>query len=65
MIRLRVNRDGKLYPLEPASELRCCNFPNTEIGFPKGELLNGWIDYNNKLGKKFGHEKKKGKAALS
>lgn len=60
MIRHRVDRSGKLFPLAPASELRCCNLPATEIGFPKAAAIKGWIAYKRKADMKYAAQRRKG-----
>jgi hypothetical protein len=39
MIRQYVDRDGKLHSIAPASELRGCRLPNSEIGWSKEAAL--------------------------
>lgn len=60
MVRYRVDRAGKLYPLEPPSMIPALNIPADQIGLPKGDTLKGWLGYKQKLDHKFASEKKKG-----
>lgn len=59
MIRHRVDRKGGLYPLAPANTMRCCNVPATEIGFPKGTALKGFLAVQNKSNAKYASLRKK------
>ncbi|RDW78355.1 hypothetical protein BP5796_06207 [Coleophoma crateriformis] len=59
MIRHRVDRFGYLFPLKPPSGLRACNFPASEIGWPKAAALKGYFKYKAEQEKKFGSLLKK------
>lgn len=61
MVRYRVNRQGRLYPLEAPHLLRALQYPLELVGWPKGEALKGWKQYNEKMNMKFASEKRKGK----
>jgi len=60
MIRHLVDVNGRLFPLIPASELRGCNFPASEIGYPKEAALRGWFAYTERANIKYAADKKKG-----
>lgn len=59
MQRFRVTRQGMLLPLDPPASIPCLNIPASEIGWPKGEALAGWIRYKTSVDRKFASEKKK------
>ncbi|RDW64588.1 hypothetical protein BP6252_10239 [Coleophoma cylindrospora] len=59
MIRQLVKFDGKIYPLEPASKLRACNVPATDIGFPKEAAYKSWLQFRKKSDKRYASELKK------
>lgn len=61
MNRFRVTRQGKLYPMEPPSEIPALELPRDEIGMPKGNTLAGWLRYRQALDKKYASDVKKGK----
>lgn len=63
MIRYRVSRQGKLYPLEAPHLLRALNYPLDLVGKPKEKALRGWQRYNDRVSMKFVQEKVKGKLA--
>ena len=58
-IRLHVDKEGKFYPMEPAEEIRACNFPKQEIGVPKAAALKGWFQYRAKTDIKYASELEK------
>jgi len=60
MIRQLVGINGNLFPLIPASELRGCNLPRSEIGFPKETALKGWFKYKERADVKYASDRKKG-----
>jgi hypothetical protein len=64
MIRHRVDRRGRLFPLEAAEQMRCCTLPNTEIGYPKAEALKGFFAYKEKSDIKYATQKEKGNSWL-
>jgi hypothetical protein len=41
MIQLHIDKESEFCPMKPAEEIRTCNFPKEEIGFPKAAVLNG------------------------
>jgi hypothetical protein len=59
MIRLLVDKEGKLHPMEPAEEIRACNFPKEKIGYPKEAAVKGWFQYKAKADKKYASELEK------
>lgn len=59
MIRCRVDRTGQLFPLPPASELRCCTMPRDQIGMPKEAALKGWFEYRAQYDIKWASLRKK------
>lgn len=59
MVRYRVDRRGKLYSLEPPSQIGALQMPNDEVGRVKGEALKGWIRFREELDAKFAAEKRK------
>lgn len=61
MVRYRVDRRGKLYSLEPPSQIGALQMPIDDIGRVKGEALKGWIRFREELDAKFAAEKRKGK----
>jgi hypothetical protein len=62
MIRQHVDREGRLYSMKPAEEIRACTFSNEEIGWPKEKALKGWIEYRKEVDRKYSAEKKKGES---
>lgn len=65
MVRYRVTRSGRLYPLEPAHMIRSLQIPPDQVGLPKVDTLKGWIRYSQKLHVKFASERRKGKSTCS
>jgi hypothetical protein len=63
MTRHLVDINGRLFPLIPASELRGCTFPASEIGYPKEAALKGWFKFTEKANIKFASDRKKGEIA--
>jgi hypothetical protein len=60
MIRELVDMKGRSHPLRPASELRACTFPASEIGWPKEAALKLWFQHREKADIKYASQKKKG-----
>jgi hypothetical protein len=61
MIRQCADRNGKLHPLTPETQLRACKVAQSEIGCPKATPLKGWMKYKQQQDSKFAAQKKKGK----
>lgn len=60
MIRYRVDRQGRLYSLEPSHMIHALQIPPDEVGRVKGETLKGWIQFRKDLDLKFAADKRKG-----
>lgn len=60
MVRQRVDRFGRLFPLKLASELRACVFPREEIGIPKQSALEGWHVHREKDDIRWARQKREG-----
>lgn len=59
MRRYRVDRQGRLYPLEPPSLIRALQIPRDQLE-PRPEALNHWIHHKVQSDKRFASEKGKG-----
>ncbi|KAI5866100.1 alpha/beta-hydrolase [Durotheca rogersii] len=54
MVRQRVDRHGRITPLEPASELVGCNIDPTEIGVVKEVPVRRWLEARAQWNKRYG-----------
>ncbi|KAJ4416991.1 hypothetical protein N0V82_006440 [Gnomoniopsis sp. IMI 355080] len=59
MIRYRVDRQGRLYSLEPPHDISALQMPLEELGLVKGEALKGWMRFREHLDSKFASDKRK------
>lgn len=59
MIRQRVDRHGRIYPLAPPSELEALNLPSADIGVPKKGPVNKWMKAQEQWNGKFAKQKLK------
>lgn len=59
MRRYRVDRLGRLYPLEPPSSIRALQVPLDQLE-PRPEALKAWLQYKHQSDKRFASEKRKG-----
>ncbi|KAF2837575.1 alpha/beta-hydrolase [Patellaria atrata CBS 101060] len=58
MIRQRVDRNGNIHPLEPASELPALNVPPEEIGVIKEGPVRKWMTAQAKWNGKYAKQKR-------
>ncbi|KAF1969259.1 alpha/beta-hydrolase [Bimuria novae-zelandiae CBS 107.79] len=59
MIRQRVDRHGRIYPLPPPKELPALNLQSTEVGVPKKGPVNKWMAAQQQWNGKFAKQKLK------
>ncbi|KAL5417239.1 hypothetical protein PMIN04_007822 [Paraphaeosphaeria minitans] len=59
MIRQRVDRHGRIYPLPQPSELAALNMPNADVGVPKKGPVNKWMEAQQQWNGKFAKQKLK------
>ncbi|KAL1610569.1 hypothetical protein SLS60_002238 [Paraconiothyrium brasiliense] len=59
MIRQRVDRHGRIYPLPPPQELEALNLPISEVGVPKKGPVNKWMKAQQQWNGKFAKQKLK------
>ncbi|KAF2438126.1 alpha/beta-hydrolase [Karstenula rhodostoma CBS 690.94] len=59
MIRQRVDRHGRIYPLPPPSELEALNLPSSDVGVPKKGPVNKWMKAQQQWNSKFAKQKLK------
>ncbi|RMZ68676.1 acetyl-hydrolase [Pyrenophora seminiperda CCB06] len=57
MIRQRIDRHGRIYPLAPKEELVALNLPIEEIGVPKHGPVSKWMKAQAEWNKKFSKQK--------
>ena len=58
MIRQRVDRNGNVFPLDPASSLPAMQLPPSEIGTPKAGPLRKWLNAKKQWDRKYAREKR-------
>lgn len=59
MIRQRVDRHGRIYPLPLPNELEALNLPSAEVGVPKSGPVNKWMKAQQQWNGKFAKQKLK------
>lgn len=59
MIRQRVDRHGRIYPLPPPSEFEALNMPSSDVGVPKKGPVNKWMKAQQRWNGKFAKQKLK------
>ncbi|OAF99984.1 alpha/beta-hydrolase [Paraphaeosphaeria sporulosa] len=59
MIRQRVDRHGRIYPLPPPQELEALNMPSSDVGVPKKGPVNKWMKAQQQWNGKFAKQKLK------
>jgi acetyl esterase/lipase len=59
MIRQRVDRHGRIYPLAPPSELEALNLPSADVGVPKKGPVGKWMKAQQQWNGKFAKQKLK------
>lgn len=57
MIRQRVDRHGRIYPLPPKEELEALNLSSTEVGVPKMGPVSKWMGAQQQWNSKFAKQK--------
>lgn len=57
MIRERVDKRGRVYPLDPPSAYPVLDIPAEKVGAMNPELIRGWLDAKHEWDQKFAKEK--------
>lgn len=57
MIRQRIDRHGRIYPLAAKEDLPALNIPSEDVGVPKSGPVNKWMAAQAEWNKKFAKQK--------